>query len=157
MKGKILDFSVSENKGAISGYDGNRYTFSGSDWKDSKTPQKGMEVDFDVDGKEAKDVYVIAIQQNTSQNRRNSKDKTAAGLLAIFLGTWGIHKFYLGYKGPGLVYLLVNTIGWAITWMMAGIPNLIFAIIAFIEGIIYLTKSDEEFQKTYVDNEKPWF
>lgn len=85
------------------------------------------------------------------------KNRVTAGVLAILLGWLGIHKFYLGYTGVGILFLLVNTIGWAITWLLAFIPNWALSIIAVIEGILYLTKSDEEFQKIYVEGRKAWF
>ncbi|MXR40280.1 NINE protein [Halobaculum sp. WSA2] len=65
-----------------------------------------------------------------------SKDRTSAALLAIFLGWLGAHHFYLGNTGRGIVYLLLS-------WTL--IPY--FA--ALIEALIYLTKSDEEFQRKY--------
>ena len=102
-----------------------------------------MSVDFEADGNQAKSVYV-ALGSTAS----GAKDKAAAGLLAIFLGGWGIHKFYLGFTGPGLVYLLINTVGFAITWMLLFIPNIALGVIAFVEGVIYLTKPDEEFEQT---------
>ncbi|MCO1334213.1 NINE protein [Microbulbifer sp. OS29] len=58
------------------------------------------------------------------------KGKVAAGLLAIFLGAFGIHRFYLG-QWWGLFYLL---------FFWTGIPG----IIAFIEGIVFLFTSDEK-------------
>ena len=61
------------------------------------------------------------------------KSKLAAGLLGIFLGGLGIHKFYLGKVGLGIVYILFS-------WTF--IP----AIIGFIEGIVYLSSSDHSFQ-----------
>ena len=61
------------------------------------------------------------------------KSKVAAGLLGIFLGAFGIHKFYLGKVGMGILYLLF-------CWTY--IPG----IIGFIEGVIYLCSSDENFQ-----------
>lgn len=61
------------------------------------------------------------------------KSKIAAGLLAIFLGGIGIHKFYLGKISLGIVYLV---------FCWTGIP----AIIGFIEGIVYLCSSDHNFQ-----------
>lgn len=61
------------------------------------------------------------------------KSKVAAGLLGIFLGGFGIHKFYLGKIGMGILYLL---------FCWTGIP----AIVGFIEGIIYLCSNDENFQ-----------
>jgi TM2 domain-containing membrane protein YozV len=64
------------------------------------------------------------------------KSKVVAGLLAILLGGLGIHKFYLGKLGQGVLYLLFS-------W--TGIPS----IIGFIEGILYLVKSDEEFNRQY--------
>jgi len=64
------------------------------------------------------------------------KDRMVAGILALLLGGFGIHKFYLGNIGAGLLYLCFS-------WTM--IPE----IIGFIEGIIYLTESDEEFQRNH--------
>ncbi len=156
MKGQVLDYSVQENSGVISGPDGSRYTFAGSEWKDSVPPARGMSVDFDVHENQAVAVYK-ALGSTGSSATPGSKDKIAAGLLAIFLGGLGIHKFYLGYTGPGLVYLLVNTIGWIVTIFLLGLPNIALGIMALIEGIIYLTKSDEEFQQIYVEGNRPWF
>lgn len=73
------------------------------------------------------------------QNKNSSagdKDRVTAGVLAILLGTFGVHKFYMGKTGLGLVYLCLS-------W--TGLPTLA----GIIEGIIYLTKSDEEFQREY--------
>lgn len=64
------------------------------------------------------------------------KSKVVAGVLAILLGGLGIHKFYLGKLGQGVLYLLFS-------W--TGIPS----IIGLIEGILYLFKSDEEFNRQY--------
>lgn len=79
-----------------------------------------------------------------------SKDKLVAGLLAIFLGSLGIHKFYLGYTKPAVIMLLVSL-------LTLGIGATVMAVIALIEGILYLTKSDEEFNSIYVENKKEWF
>lgn len=67
----------------------------------------------------------------------NTKSKIAAGILGILLGGIGVHKFYLGRIGMGIIYILF-------CWTY--IP----AIIGFIEGIIYLTSSDEKFYAKYV-------
>ncbi|MEO0288945.1 MAG: NINE protein [candidate division WOR-3 bacterium] len=64
------------------------------------------------------------------------KNKIAAGVLGILLGSFGIHKFYLGQVGWGIVYLL---------FCWTGIPS----IIGIIEGIIYLTMSDDSFCQKY--------
>ena len=76
------------------------------------------------------------------------KSKIAAGILAILLGSLGIHKFYLGYTGAGIIHLVL-------TILVITAP--ISAVIALIEGIIYLTKSDEDFNNTYVANKKSFF
>jgi TM2 domain-containing membrane protein YozV len=76
--------------------------------------------------------------------------KIPAGILAILLGALGIHKFYLGYTKEGVIMLLVSvlTIGLA-AWIMG--------IIGLIEGIVYLTKPDDQFAATYVSGRKGWF
>lgn len=81
---------------------------------------------------------------------RDSSKKVTAGILGILLGSLGVHKFVLGYTTSGLIMLLVTvfTCGWA---------ALIFWPIGLIEGIIYLSKSDEEFYNTYVLNKREWF
>jgi len=152
MKGQILDYSIQLNNGTISGADGKRYQFAGSEWKGTGMPMRGITVDFDVEGNLAKAVYVAIGGTSTS-----SKNKVVAGLRAIFLGGLGIHKFYLGFTGPGILYLLINTIGFAITWVLLCIPNMILGMMALIEGIIYLTRSDEEFEQLYVVQKKKWF
>jgi len=76
--------------------------------------------------------------------------KVAAGVCGILLGSLGIHKFILGYTGPGLILLLI-------TLLTCGVAGMVTGIIGLIEGIIYLTKSDEEFVRTYVDGRKDWF
>lgn len=80
------------------------------------------------------------------------KSKVAAGLLAIFLGGLGVHKFYLGYTTQGVILLLMTILG---TLLLIG--PLVTGIISLIEGIIYLTKSDEDFYNIYVANKKEWF
>lgn len=147
MKGKILDFSVQENTGTISGENGKRYHFAGSEWKGDKSPARGLTVDFDTEGTNAKEVYIALGNVSTGGNT-SPRNKTTAGLLALFLGGFGIHKFYLGFTGPGVICLLG-------TIFLIGIP--VIVPIVFIEGVIYLTKSDEEFEQLYVIEKKKWF
>jgi TM2 domain-containing membrane protein YozV len=153
VKGQILDYSMSTNTGTITGSDGTRYYFTSSEWKGTGVPARGASVDFETEGNQAKSVY-LALGSATGAK---SKDKLAAGLLAILLGGFGIHKFYLGFTGPGLVFLLVNTVGWLVTWFLLFIPNLVLWVIALVEGIIYLTRTDEEFERLYVIEKKEWF
>lgn len=80
----------------------------------------------------------------------SDKSKIAAGLLAIFLGALGIHKFYLGYKKAGLIMLLV-------TLLTFGVGAIVMDVIGIVEGILYLSKNDWDFYNTYVVGEKDWF
>ena len=79
-----------------------------------------------------------------------SSKKTSAALLAFFLGGLGIHKFYLGYSTSGLIMLLVSLIS-------CGLLALPIGIIALVEGVIYQTKSNEQFYEEYILNKKEWF
>ncbi|MFT5862914.1 MAG: TM2 domain-containing membrane protein YozV [Flavobacteriales bacterium] len=84
--------------------------------------------------------------------------KLIAGLLAIFLGSLGVHKFVLGYQTEGIILLSITILGSLLVCffglgLLLTIPVWIFTV---IEGIIYLTKSDEEFYETYQANKKPW-
>ncbi|NJL01463.1 MAG: TM2 domain-containing protein [Spirulinaceae cyanobacterium RM2_2_10] len=83
----------------------------------------------------------------------NSK-KIAAGILAILLGTFGVHKFVLGYSSEGIVMLLVGLVAGVVT---CGMATLVIWAIGLAEGIIYLTKTDEEFLNTYLLGKKGWF
>jgi TM2 domain-containing membrane protein YozV len=80
----------------------------------------------------------------------DASKKIPAGILGILLGGLGIHKFILGYTKEGVIMLLV-------TLLTFGIGAGIMAIIGLIEGIIYLTKSDEDFVSTYITGKKGWF
>lgn len=80
--------------------------------------------------------------------------KLAAGICAILLGSFGVHKFILGYTTEGIIMVTVWVLGLI---FLCGIPSLIINIIAIIEGVIYLTRSDEEFSNTYIRGKKGWF
>ncbi|WP_330202707.1 TM2 domain-containing protein [Cyanobacterium sp. Dongsha4] len=91
----------------------------------------------------------------TNSNSEVNSKKVTAGILGILLGALGIHKFLLGYNTEGLIMLLVSILTCGFGSPIMGIIGLIEGII--IEGIIYLTKTDDEFRITYLDNKKGWF
>lgn len=159
MQGQILDYSVQSNAGVITGEDGNRYTFAGSEWRETAPPARGMRVDFEVHGAAAVSVYrALAGAGSSGAAVSGAKSKVVAGVLGILLGGLGIHKFYLGLTGPGLVMLGGFIIGFIAAFVVIGIFVLFaLGIIGLIEGIIYLTKSDEEFEELYVRQRKGWF
>ena len=72
--------------------------------------------------------------------------KIPVGICAILLGYLGVHKFILGYTTEGIIQLVLGILTCGLT-----------SIVSIIEGIIYLTKSDEEFVRTYIQNKKGWF
>lgn len=80
---------------------------------------------------------VVYVQQPAPQPAVvGRKSRIAAIVLAWFLGGFGIHKFYLGRIGWGIIYLLL-------CWTF--IP----AIVAVVEGLVYIFMSDEEFARKY--------
>ena len=84
-----------------------------------------------------------------SQSDTGSK-KVAAGICGILLGPLGVHKFILGYTKEGLIMLLGSV-------LTCGIGASVTGLIGLVEGIIYLTKSDAEFESTYLIGKKGWF
>lgn len=68
--------------------------------------------------------------------RQEKKDKLIAALLAFFVGAFGVHHFYLGNKGRGIIYLI---------FFWTAFP----AIIAGIEGVLWLLMDEEEFDYKY--------
>jgi TM2 domain len=76
------------------------------------------------------------VRQGAPAALDSGRSRTTAGIFALLLGGIGVHKFYLGKPLQGIIYILF-------CWTF--IP----ALIALVEGIIYLTKSDAEFKAKY--------
>ena len=75
-----------------------------------------------------------------------AEKKISAGICGILLGALGIHRFILGDTKGGILRILITVVTCG-----AG------SLIGLIEGIIYLTKSDEEFVDLYINQKKGWF
>lgn len=91
------------------------------------------------------------------QYSRDNK-RILAGVLAIILGSLGVHKFVLGYNYEGFIILFATAIGYAtLCFLIGGFILTATSLIGLVEGIIYLTKTDAEFYETYQKNRKPWF
>jgi len=145
MRGKVLSYNDLDGAGLISGDDGQRYAFvRGALQNGLRIIAPGTEVDFQVEDGKAVSVYAVAGQWG-------GKNRIAAALLAVFLGHWGVHKFYLGKTNAGIIMLLAGTIGWLVV-----LPGLINWVISICEFIIYLTKSDQEFYQEYVVGDRSW-
>ncbi|MGJ8734055.1 MAG: TM2 domain-containing protein [Cellulophaga sp.] len=98
--------------------------------------------DFNTEAKETANEFSEGLNNIAGGENK----KMLAGILGILFGYLGIHKFILGYQKEGIIQIIASVV----TCGAAG-------IIGFIEGIIYLLKSDEEFYNTYQVGRKPWF
>lgn len=150
MQGTILSFDVANNKGMISCEDGNRYRFALVDWGGADAPYKGTAVEFSLreDG-QAKDIKKSdAIPIAAAQ----AKSRIVAALQALFLGGLGIHKFYIGDHVAGAIMLMVSLLGLA----LLGIPSALVGLIALVEFELYLTKSDADFERIYLQEKRAW-
>lgn len=83
-----------------------------------------------------------------------SRDHVAAGLLALFLGPFGVHKFYLDYNTQGFILLAISLLGGLFSF---GLVTGVVWVISIVEGIIYLTKAQSEFERIYVYDKREWF
>ncbi len=96
---------------------------------------------------------------------RVSRIKVIAGVLGILLGGFGIHKFVIGAVVPGVIMLVVTLLGtcafvglgWALIGLPCGLGPAAMGVIGFVEGILYLTKSDEDFNRIYLVGKRGWF
>ena len=95
-----------------------------------------------------------AARQSYAAEAIRQKDHVSAGLFAVFLGVFGIHKFYLGCNNAGFIMLAMSIIGGMLTF---GLAAAVIWLIAIVEGVIYLTKSQTDFDRIYVLNQRDWF
>lgn len=94
----------------------------------------------------------------TESGPNNAEKKIIAGICGILLGSLGIHKFILGYNQEGIIMLAISLVGMGLSCLVIpAFATVAVGAIGLAEGIIYLTKSDEEFVETYINNKKPWF
>ena len=111
-------------------------------------------LEFASDQDDVRNATPAEVRKMYAAQAVRQRDHIAAGLLAIFLGVFGVHKFYLGYNKPAFIMLAVSVIGSIFTLGLAGA---VVWLIAIIEGIMYLSKSQTDFDRTYVLNERDWF
>lgn len=76
-------------------------------------------------------------------NGPSGKSRGVAGLLAILLGYFGIHYFYVGKNTAGIIFLLI-------TLLSCGFFGAVVAILSLISGVLMLTSTEEEFEEKYV-------
>ena len=141
MRGTVLSFSIQTNMGFISGDNSKRYEFKGSDWNLSTVPTPGDRVDFDTDGNKA---FAIYSDPNASLISKTDKSKISAGILALLLGGVGVHYFYLGSWGWGIICILF-------CWTY--IP----VLVSLVFGVHYLILSDEDFARKVNKSNHPFY
>ena len=122
--------------------------------KPADVPETPAETPVEAPAPEA----AAAPAQEASAPSSNASNKVLVGILAILVGSLGVHKFILGYKKEGFILLGVTIIGYVFACGGIGIPVVMATgVVGLIEGIMYLTKSDEEYVATYVTGQKAWF
>jgi TM2 domain-containing membrane protein YozV len=93
----------------------------------------GKELDANI-------IFCSECGNKINSNNNQLKSKIAAGLLGVFLGSIGVHNFYLGYTSKGITQLLLTLFG----WIACGLGPIIAGIWGLIEGILILTGSINE-------------
>ena len=121
--------------------------------KEAKESAKESAGDFKEEAKKTASEFSEGLKGAGGDNK-----KILAGILAIILGAFGVHKFILGYQKEGIILLAVTLVGIVLSCIGIGVFVVwITSLIGLVEGIIYLTKSDEDFYNTYQAGKKPWF
>lgn len=121
--------------------------------KEAAEDAKDGAKDFSEGAKKTANEFTEGMKDLGGENK-----KILAGILGIIVGWAGIHKFILGYKKEGIIMLSVSLVGIILSCVGIGVFVVwIMGLVGLIEGIIYLTKSDEDFYNTYQVGRKPWF
>jgi len=154
MRGRVLGVDSRTGDGVVAGDDGQRYTFRPADWAARGEPEIGIEVDFETERSHALSIFPLpaappahlpAATGGTAvaaggQGKRTDRNKYVAALLAFFLGTLGLHRFYLGRNGSGILMLVL-------TITVVGV--IVTAPLALIDAVRTVFMSDDEFQRRY--------
>jgi TM2 domain-containing membrane protein YozV len=148
MRGQVLGVDPRTGEGIVAGQDGQRYRFAPEDWAHRNEPAIGIEVDFEAANDRALSVFPMptapgprrAVPPATVTPPTNDRNKYVAAVMAFVIGTLGIHRFYLGRTGSGIVMLVLS---------ITVIGLVISAPWALIDMIRYLMMSDEEFAARY--------
>lgn len=156
MRGQILVFNEQTAAGAIAAADGQRFLFHIRDWQDVVPPERGMAVDFAVDENNHAHQVQLALPNptaapiaQTTPLAQRPKRKPVLTLLALFLGVFGAHRFYMGAWGWGLLQslglLFLSAILGALLPPLAGLLYLAVIVFTWVEVIRYICMSDAAF------------
>jgi TM2 domain-containing membrane protein YozV/cold shock CspA family protein len=158
MRGQIFVFNEQKEVGAIATSEGQRMLFHISDWQDVVPPEKGMAVEFTLEGGNRARLVQMALPETIAPSAApqpaarlapTPKRKPVLTLWAIFLGMLGAHRFYMGAWGWGLVQLLgLLLIPALLALLLPALGGLLYvAVVVFtwVEVIRYIWMSDAAF------------
>ncbi len=144
MRGQVLGVDRRTGQGQVAGDDGRRYVFEPQDWADRGEPRVGAIVDFAPEAERALSLFAVPGTPGAvvAPPRAPTSDhnKYVAALLAFFLGVFGIHRFYLGRTGSGVVMLILT---------ITVIGSIVSVPWALIDTLRYLFMSEREFAARY--------
>lgn len=83
----------------------------------------------------------------------SGKSRWLAVFLAVFLGGFGAHKFYLGVHRVGIIYFLITVLG----SLLLGWGAVLVGMFCIVDVINYVLCSDEDFERTYAIGKREWF
>jgi TM2 domain-containing membrane protein YozV len=145
MRGQVLGVDTRTGHGIVTGEDGRRYSFGQDDWAHRGEPAIGMHVDFEAMDNRALSLFPVPGTTAVPASRpaapaTTDRNKYVAALIAFLLGPLGIHRFYLGRTGTGIMMLVLSC---TVIGLFLSVPW------AFIDMIRYLVMSDQDFAERY--------
>jgi TM2 domain-containing membrane protein YozV len=146
MRGQVLGVDTRTGDGVVTGEDGRRYKFGPLDWAHKGEPAIGMLVDFETHESRALSIFPVPgtapppASAGSAPAPETDRNKYVAAVLAFLLGPLGVHRFYLGRTGTGILMLVLSC-------TIAGL--LISAPWALVDMVRYLVMSDREFADRY--------
>ena len=155
MRGQILAYVADKEMGLIATAEGQRLSFRTADWMEVIPPERGMAVEcVALDAHRASQVQLalpeaVAVPPAPQPLAQRPKRKPVLTLLALFLGFYGAHRFYMGAWGWGLLQLLgLPVLGGILFALLPPLGTLVlFAGVVFtvVESVRYIWMSDTEF------------
>ena len=152
MRGQVLGVDTRTGDGIVTGDDGRRYSFKPLDWAARGEPAVGMEVDFETHESRALSIFPVpgaspppVVASRPRPEPDLDRNRYIAALVAFLVGWLGIHRFYLGRVGSGIVMLLLSC---TVIGLFLSVPW------AFIDMVRYLVMSDREFADRYARGDR---
>jgi len=146
MRGHVLGVDTRTGDGMVAGDDGVRYRFTPRDWAHRGEPRVGLYVDFETEENRALSLFPVpganpppAVAEPPPAPGTD-RNKYVAAALAFFFGPLGIHRFYLGRTGTGILMLVLTC---------TAVGALLSVPWALIDAIRYLVMPDREFAARY--------